>query len=103
MSRMAMGNAYYRMGARRDISRNSRPRSFVRVLMKSLLLLLCCACGFAADFSGPWTGTLSGPIYLILKQDGTKLSGSGGSSAKDQFVTFDNGRVEGGHAIFKVG
>jgi uncharacterized protein (TIGR03435 family) len=71
--------------------------------MKLQSLLLCCVCGFAADVSGPWTGTLSGPTYLILKQEGAKLSGSGGPSVKDQYITFENGRVEGDRVIFRVG
>ncbi|MEO8597067.1 MAG: TIGR03435 family protein [Candidatus Solibacter sp.] len=60
-----------------------------------LPLTLC-----AADFTGSWA---SAPIYLILKQDGTKLSGSGGPTAKDQQLFFENGTVDGDRASFTIG
>jgi len=42
-------------------------------------------------------------MYLILKQEGNKLSGSGGPTAKDQQLSFDNGTVDGNRATFKIG
>jgi uncharacterized protein (TIGR03435 family) len=57
----------------------------------------------AADVSGAWTGSVGGPIYIILKQDGTSLSGSGGNSPTEQIATFKDGRVEGDRLIFRVG
>ncbi|HXA52026.1 MAG TPA: TIGR03435 family protein, partial [Candidatus Acidoferrum sp.] len=57
----------------------------------------------AADVSGAWTGTIGGPMYIILKQEGTVLSGSGGTSATEQIATFKDGRVEGDRLIFRVG
>jgi len=74
--------------------------------MKKLLLALLASllvCGIAAgatDISGKWAGA---PFYFTFKQDGNKLSGSGGPSEKEQIVTFDNGTVDGDHIVFKAG
>lgn len=57
----------------------------------------------AADVSGAWTGAIGGPIYLILKQDGNKLSGSAGPTAAEQMATFENGRIEGDHIVLRAG
>jgi uncharacterized protein (TIGR03435 family) len=71
------------------------------LLSSSLAGLLACITGLAAtDVSGKWA---SAPVYLILKQDGNKLSGSGGPTEKQQMVTFDNGTVEGERVTFHVG
>jgi uncharacterized protein (TIGR03435 family) len=77
--------------------------------MKKLLLatlavlasLLVCRVGLGAtDVSGKWSGT---PFYFIFKQDGNKLSGTGGPSEKEQIVSFENGVVEGDRIAFKAG
>ena len=74
--------------------------------MKTFLLgpfvtLLACTGAFAAtDVSGRWA---SAPIYLILKQEGNKLSGSAGPTEKEQILTFANGAVEGDRVTFKAG
>jgi uncharacterized protein (TIGR03435 family) len=58
----------------------------------------------AADVTGGWTGSTGGsPIYLILKQDGSKLSGSAGPVAAEQMAVFENGKVDGDHLTFRVG
>jgi uncharacterized protein (TIGR03435 family) len=70
-------------------------------MWKILLGLLTGAVAIAAtDVSGKWA---SAPIYLILKQEGGRLSGSAGPSEKEQILTFDNGIVEGDRVNFKVG
>jgi uncharacterized protein (TIGR03435 family) len=70
-------------------------------LWVSLVSLVACVSALAAaDVSGRWA---SAPMYVILKQDGNKLSGSGGPTEKQQMVTFDNGTVEGDRIMFKVG
>ena len=56
-------------------------------------LLGCASALSAADASGKW---VSAPLYLILKQEGSKLTGTAGPSEKDQLLTFDNGAVDGG-------
>jgi uncharacterized protein (TIGR03435 family) len=74
--------------------------------MKALLrvflagLLACAAALSATDVSGRWA---SPPVYLILKQDGNKLSGTGGPTEKQQMVTLDNGTVEGDRVAFRAG
>ena len=57
----------------------------------------------AADLSGKWSGISNGPIYMILKQDGDKLSGSGGPSEREQPLSFQNGKVEGDRLTFQIG
>ena len=70
-------------------------------LCVSLASLLACFTVLAAtDVSGRWA---SAPVYLILKQDGNKLSGTGGPTEKQQPVTFENGTVEGDRVTFHVG
>ena len=70
-------------------------------LLGSFVTLLAGTVAFAAtDVSGRWA---SAPIYLILKQDGSKLSGSAGPTEKEQILTFDNGAVEGDRVTFKAG
>lgn len=84
--------------------------------MKKVLLGLISGLLFSAvtliagDVSGKWTGTFvhptaegerSSPICLILKQDGHKLTGSGGPNETDQHP-FDNGVVEDDRLTFEV-
>jgi len=53
----------------------------VRKMRKILLGLLVCAGAIGAtDVSGKWA---SAPLYLILKQEGNKLSGSAGPTEKE--------------------
>jgi uncharacterized protein (TIGR03435 family) len=62
--------------------------------------LACCA----ADVSGSWSGSYyAGPLYLTLKQEGAKLSGTAGPSPAQQMLKFDNGQVDGSRVTFKVG
>ena len=63
------------------------------------------------DITGRWSGTLeykrddgesrSGPAYLILKQEGDKVSGSGGPNEGEQHP-IQNGKVEKGRFTFEV-
>src|SRR3954452_20609356 len=69
----------------------------MRLTLVALLLSLAAQ---AADFTGNWA---SAPMYFVLKQDGNKLSGTGGPTAKDQQLSFDNGTVDGNRASFKIG
>ena len=75
----------------------------MKTLMLSLLLLLGAWTASAADLTGKWTGTIevkengesrTVPVLLILKQEGAKLTGSGGSSEDDQHP-ISKGSVEG--------
>jgi uncharacterized protein (TIGR03435 family) len=71
------------------------------LLTATLAGLLVCGIALAAtDVSGKWSGA---PFYFIFKQDGNKLSGTGGPSEKEQIVSFENGVVEGDRIAFKAG
>jgi len=71
-------------------------------ILRLMMLTTVLAIG-ATDVSGSWTGTLGGPIYLVLKQDGAKLSGTAGPSLKEQALSFDDGKIEGDRLIFRIG
>jgi hypothetical protein len=74
--------------------------------MKNLLLaslaglLVCSIAPGATDVSGKWSGA---PFYFVFKQDGNKLSGTGGPSEKEQIVSFEDGVVEGDRITFTAG
>jgi uncharacterized protein (TIGR03435 family) len=75
--------------------------SFPRALVA---LILSTAGAFAAtDLTGKWSGVGGGPIYMVLKQDGNKLSGTAGPSAHEQLLELQNGAVDGDHVTFDVG
>ena len=85
--------------------------------MKNLLflllsgLLLSAATIGATDVSGQWSGTFefkkedgetkSEPVFMILKQEGNKLTGSGGPNESEQHPIKD-GKVEGDKITFAV-
>ena len=78
--------------------------------MKHLLLLAFTAVGlFAADATGKWTGTLTpsqgegngGPALLILKQDGTAVTGTAGPNEGEQH-SIEKGKIENGTLTFEV-
>ncbi len=84
--------------------------------MKELFLGLVCGLIFSAaaiagpNVSGKWTGTFTHnggegghaqPIYMVLKQDGSKLAGSGGPNESTQHP-FEDGKVEGNRLTFDV-
>lgn len=81
--------------------------------MKSLFLVLLLGAlplG-ASDVSGKWSGTFeavtddgnarSEPLLLILKQEGDKLTGSGGPNEGEQHP-MRNGKVAGDKVTFEV-
>ena len=53
----------------------------------------------ATDVSGKWSGF---PIYLTLKQDGGKITGSAGDREDDQ-IPFQNGSIEGDRVTLNFG
>ncbi len=76
--------------------------------MKYILILILAAAGLmAADATGTWTGTFTpggqepGPARLVLKQEGTKLTGTGGPSAEEQHE-IQNGKAEDGKLTFEI-
>jgi hypothetical protein len=82
--------------------------------MKRLLLILLAAAVTltAADLSGRWTGTLEkvkgnpgGPQsdahYLVLRQNGDRITGTAGPKADAQWE-IRNGRVDGSRLTFEI-
>jgi len=79
--------------------------------MKRILILftcLLCLLQGAQDVSGRWSGTIaltsgegSQPIYVVLHQDGTKLTGTVGPTAEIQPVSLQDGSVVDGVVHFK--
>ena len=76
--------------------------------MKLILSLVLAATGLlAADATGTWTGNLTrdngeaGPAHLILKQDGTKVTGTAGPGVDEQRA-IQNGKAEDGKVIFEI-
>ena len=71
----------------------------------ALLLVLAAATLFAADATGKWSGTLSddnpGPALLILKQEGTALTGTAGPNANERH-DIQNGKADNGKISFEV-
>ncbi len=76
--------------------------------MKYILLLTLAALNLAApDATGTWRGmfTPAGrdpqPALLLLKQDGPRLTGSGGPDQEEQHP-ISNGKVEDGKITFQI-
>ena len=68
------------------------------------IALLSSICAFAADFSGKWSSAGNNPagaMFVVLRQDGNKLSGSAGPTESHQFP-IANGKVDGDHIIFEA-
>ena len=79
--------------------------------MKHIFLLALAAVNLmAADATGTWTGTLTrmtdegerpGPAHLVLKQEGGKVTGTGGPDAGEQ-QPIENGKAENGNLTFEI-
>lgn len=72
------------------------------------LVLLLALNAMAADLSGKWSGSFRAdgadhdvPQLFILKQDGNKLTGSGGPNQSEQYP-LENGKVEGDRVRFEI-
>jgi hypothetical protein len=77
----------------------------MRILVFGLLFTLGLAVG---DVSGNWHGSFrvdggdhDVPQLLILKQDGTKLTGTGGPDATERYP-ISNGQVNGDRIFFEL-
>lgn len=72
----------------------------MKTLVRTLLIACCAIAAFAADATGKWSGTFTPegqdgqPAYVILKQSGSALTGSGGPDESQQWP-INNGKVEG--------
>src|SRR5689334_6310156 len=80
-------------------------------MKKAAALLFFAINLIAADATGKWTGTFTvptpngeqtRPARLILKQDGTKLTGTAGPSDTEQHA-IENGKAENGVITFELG
>jgi hypothetical protein len=67
--------------------------------MPRSLALVIAAIVNAEDVSGKWSGF---PIYLTLKQEGSKVTGTGGQTADDQ-IPFPPGTIEDNHLTLTFG
>jgi hypothetical protein len=75
------------------------------------VLLLFTAALAAADVTGTWTGSLSfkredgsegsDTAYLVLKQEGSAVTGTAGGNPGDQHAVSD-GKVEGDQFTFRI-
>jgi len=73
-------------------------------LLSAVFALVACA----GDVSGTWTGTLKvegqaqdDTVYMVLKQDGGKLTGTAGPTASEQ-MPIEKGVVDGNKATMEV-
>jgi hypothetical protein len=84
-------------------------RSTSHPLSKTVALVaLLAAAAFAANLSGKWSGSFRDqgadhdvPQFFILKQDGSKLTGSGGSHDGEQYP-IENARIDGNNLTFDL-
>lgn len=67
------------------------------------LVALRAAAAFAANLSGKWSGSFPCPGCRprCLKQDGSKLTGSGGSNHGEQYP-IENARIDGNNLTFDL-
>ena len=72
------------------------------------ILLLFVSTAVATDLSGKWSGTFRAagadhdvPQLFILKQDGSKLSGSGGPDASEQYP-IENPHIDDDKVTFEI-
>lgn len=72
------------------------------------ILLILVSTAVAADLSGKWSGTFRAagadhdvPQVFILKQDGSKLSGSGGPDEGEQYP-IENPRIDDDKVAFEI-
>jgi hypothetical protein len=72
----------------------------MKTLVCTLLIALCAIAALAADVSGKWSGTFTPegqdpqPAFIILKQSGDTLTGSGGPDENQQWP-MENGKIAG--------
>jgi hypothetical protein len=80
--------------------------AFFTGLLLGVLISATALC--ATNVTGKWSGTLqmegegdSKPVYVILKQDGNRLTGSAGPNESEQH-SFEGGKVDGNRLTFDV-
>ncbi|HET6180684.1 MAG TPA: hypothetical protein VFE61_27445 [Candidatus Sulfotelmatobacter sp.] len=72
------------------------------------VVLILLATAMAGDLTGKWSGSFkvdggdhNVPQLFIFKQDGNKLTGSGGPDQSEQYP-IENGRVDGDRVRFEL-
>jgi hypothetical protein len=80
-------------------------------MRRLLCVLALSALSLCADVTGKWSGTIqikngqgdskTETAYMVLKQEGTALTGSGGPSEERQ-MPMRNGKVEGSKLTFEI-
>jgi hypothetical protein len=83
-------------------------RPWKRMAIATLLVAVCATAG---DPSGKWKGSFSSdepgdsarasPVYVVLKQEGTRLTGTAGP-AESQQMPITTGKAEGDRLVFEV-
>jgi uncharacterized protein (TIGR03435 family) len=69
----------------------------------AVYFLAALACS-GADVTGSWSGSYyAGPVYLILKQKGSEITGTAGPTPAQQMLNLERGRIEGDRVTFKAG
>ena len=77
------------------------------ILSTFVLAMLLAWTASAADVSGRWTGSFTpdsgdpGTAYVILTQSGTKITGTGGPDASEQWPGLQ-GTIQGNKVSFEV-
>jgi uncharacterized protein (TIGR03435 family) len=71
----------------------------MQTLLALALVMLSVNAPANTDVTGDWAGAM---FSITFKQDGGKLTGSGGPSKKEQYA-FTDGAVDGDHLTFSVG
>jgi hypothetical protein len=80
-------------------------------MRRLLWVLALSALSLCADVTGKWSGTIqikndqgeskTEPAFMILKQEGTALTGSGGPNEGHQ-MSVRNGKIEGNKLTFEI-
>jgi hypothetical protein len=72
------------------------------------VVLLLAVNAMAGDLTGKWAGSFKAdgadhdvPQLFVLKQDGNKLTGSGGPNQSEQYP-IENGKVDGDRVRFEI-
>jgi hypothetical protein len=83
-------------------------RLSTRIAMATVLVVVG---AMAADLSGKWKGSFSSsepedparanPLFVVLKQEGNRLTGTAGL-AESQQMPIKAGKAEGDHLVFEV-
>ncbi len=79
----------------------------MKTILRLFLSIALAGAAMAADSSGKWTGSFvtengdNGTAYLILKQTGNTLTGSGGPDENEQWPGLQ-GTVDGNKITFQV-